>query len=72
MIFKLGELFCGPGGLALGAALTDPVCSKAGKEFSISHIWGVDKDKAAIDSYSLNIAEKYGGVGLTRDAMEFC
>ncbi len=71
-VFKLGELFCGPGGLALGAAQTHPVYSIIGKQFSITHVWGVDKDQAAIDSYSLNIAEKYGGVGLCRDAMEFC
>ena len=39
VIFKLGELFCGPGGLALGAALSKPVCSKDGEKFSISHVW---------------------------------
>jgi DNA (cytosine-5)-methyltransferase 1 len=72
VIFKLGELFCGPGGLALGAGLTEPVCSEDGKEFSISHVWGVDKDPAAIDSYKHNIVKKYGGVGLCDDATEFC
>jgi DNA (cytosine-5)-methyltransferase 1 len=42
VIFKLGELFCGPGGLALGAGLTKPVYSKNGENFSMSHVWGVD------------------------------
>lgn len=42
MIFKLGELFCGPGGLALGAAMADPIFSEDGKQYSIKHIWGVD------------------------------
>jgi DNA (cytosine-5)-methyltransferase 1 len=72
MDFKLGELFCGPGGLALGAGLTDPVLSEDGRIFSISHIWGVDKDPAAIESYKHNIVKKYGGIGLCMDAMEFC
>jgi len=72
MIFKLGELFCGPGGLALGAGLTEPVRSADGEEFSVSHIWGVDKDPAAIESYEHNIVERYGGEGLCIDAMQFC
>jgi DNA (cytosine-5)-methyltransferase 1 len=72
MIFKLGELFCGPGGLALGAGLTNPVYSESREDFSISHIWGVDKDPAAINSYNHNIAKRYGGVGLCLDAMQFC
>jgi len=38
MIFKLGELFCGPGGLALGAGLTAPLYSENGENFSISHV----------------------------------
>jgi DNA (cytosine-5)-methyltransferase 1 len=44
MDFKLGELFCGPGGLALGAGLTKPVSSDNGEKFSISHVWGVDNN----------------------------
>lgn len=48
MKFKLGELFCGPGGLALGAVLAEPVKSAQGEMFSISHVWGVDKDTVAI------------------------
>lgn len=50
MKFKLGELFCGPGGLALGAVLAEPVKSAKGQTFSISHVWGVDKYPAAIQS----------------------
>lgn len=69
--FKLGELFCGPGGLALGAALAEDQ-SKGGKTFSISHVWGVDKDPAAIETYIHNIANEYGGVGRCIGAHEFC
>ena len=50
MKFKLGELFCDPGGLALGAVLAEPVKSAKGQTFSISHVWGVDKYPAAIQS----------------------
>jgi len=71
MIFRLGELFSGPGGLALGAALADKF-SKKGKMFSIKHIWGVDKDTAAIETYENNISKKYGGKGICIDAMQFC
>jgi len=72
MVFKLGELFCGPGGLALGAGLARKITAKDGESFSISHIWGVDKDKDAIDTYRLNVAERFGGDAIQSDAMEFC
>jgi len=69
--FKLGELFCGPGGLALGAGLAKSI-SKNGNSFSISHVWGVDMDSAAIKTYQTNIAERYGGRGICVDANTFC
>ncbi len=72
MKFKLGELFCGPGGLALGAALAESVCSSRGENFSIIPIWGVDSDPAAIASYNHNIVAEYGGNGINVDAAEFC
>lgn len=71
MNFKLGELFSGPGGLALGAGLARRI-SKNGETFSISHVWGVDKDPAAIETYRHNIVKRYGGSGVCMDAMEFC
>ena len=71
MNFKLGELFCGPGGLALGAGLARKI-SKNGETFSLSHVWGVDKDVAAIETYKHNIVKRYGGAGECMDAMEFC
>ena len=54
MNFELGELFCGPGGLALGAGMARKI-SKNGENFSISHVWGVDRDFAAIETYRHNI-----------------
>lgn len=51
MIFKLGELFCGPGGLAYGAMnahISDP-------EFKIVHQWANDYDANTCDTYRYNI-----------------
>lgn len=64
--FKLGELFCGPGGMALGAKLADSQI-KDGKKFSISHVWGVDKDPDAIATYNANEL----GEGIECDAVDF-
>ncbi len=41
--FRLGELFCGPGGIALGAKLARVKNESA--EYSISHAWATDYDK---------------------------
>lgn len=71
--FKLGELFCGPGGLALGAGLaSDNNIANDGVRYTISHVWGVDYDKSAIDTYKSNLAARYGGDGICLDASIFC
>ena len=54
MIFKKGELFCGPGGLALGAKLAK-VTSRNGEVFRIEHQWANDIDKWACETYRKNI-----------------
>jgi DNA (cytosine-5)-methyltransferase 1 len=49
--FRLGELFCGPGGLALGAItakIDDP-------EFKIVHKWANDYDQDTCNTYIKNI-----------------
>lgn len=51
MIFRLGELFCGAGGMALGAIsarIDDP-------DFRIVHAWGNDIDSDACSTYVNNI-----------------
>jgi len=51
MIFKLGELFCGPGGLAWGAInarISDP-------SYRIVHCWATDYDRDTCDTYRHNI-----------------
>lgn len=53
MIFKLGELFCGPGGLGLAASRA--ICEKNGERFNIEHAWANDIDEWACRTYAHNI-----------------
>lgn len=50
-MFRLGELFCGPGGLAWGAMNADIGDS----EMRIVHAWANDYDQATCDTYTANI-----------------
>ncbi|MDA2935923.1 DNA cytosine methyltransferase [Patescibacteria group bacterium AH-259-L05] len=54
MIFKMAELFCGPGGLAYGALLAD-VFNKKGKRFRVKSVWGNDIDEDSCRTYARNI-----------------
>lgn len=49
--FKLGELFCGPGGIALGAISA----SIENPEYRIIHKWANDYDASTCDTYRRNI-----------------
>ncbi len=49
--FRLGELFCGPGGLALGAVNARGLDS----EYKIIHRWANDYDRDTCDTYIKNI-----------------
>ena len=49
--YRLGELFCGPGGLAYGA-ITAQI---ANKDYGIVHEWATDYDKDTCDTYIHNI-----------------
>ncbi len=51
MIFKLGELFCGPGGIAMGAINA----RIANGDFSIVHQWANDYDADTCNTYRKNI-----------------
>ena len=55
-IFKLGEFFCGPGGIGLGAKLANNKFKD--KDISIEHAWASDYDKDSCDTYSHNISDK--------------
>ena len=51
MIFRLGELFCGPGGLAYGATHA----SIDRDDFKIIHAWANDFDENTCETYRTNI-----------------
>jgi len=53
MNFRFGELFSGPGGLALGAKSARVMLDK--QLFSISHAWSTDYDKDTCATYRHNI-----------------
>ena len=68
MHFKLGELFCGPGGMAIASTKVVPVKSATHEEFSLSHSWGVDFSKAAIETFRANLGKDKG---IEMDARKF-
>lgn len=49
--FRLGELFCGPGGLAIGAT----TASIENQEYKIVHQWANDYDQNTCNTYIRNI-----------------
>lgn len=51
MIYRLGELFCGPGGIAWGATHADI----GNPDFRIVHQWANDYDASTCDTYRRNI-----------------
>lgn len=53
MKFRLGELFCGPGGIGLGAKLAK--IKNNDEEFSITHAWATDFDENSCETYRSNI-----------------
>ena len=57
MNFKIGELFCGPGGLALGAMRSS--VEKNGEQYAISHAWANDFDEDSCETYRQNIAQDF-------------
>ncbi|MCY8022727.1 DNA cytosine methyltransferase [Bacillus licheniformis] len=53
MIFKKGELFCGPGGLTLGAKMAE--VEKNGVVYKVEHEWANDYDEATCETFRHNI-----------------
>ena len=51
--FNLAELFCGPGGLAMGAKMAR-VC-KGQTRYRIAHAWATDYDESTCETYAQNI-----------------
>lgn len=67
MIYKLGELFCGPGGLAWGAMNAD--IGRA--DFGIVHAWANDYDENTCRTYRRNICPKSPGSVYHADIRKF-
>ena len=65
--FKYGELFCGPGGMALGAKLSK--ITHNGNQYGISHAWANDIDEDSCKTYLKNICpgEKKSVIALPVD-----
>lgn len=53
MIFQMGELFSGPGGIALGAKMAS--FQHGNRIFAVSHRFATDYDKPTCKTYGLNI-----------------
>jgi DNA (cytosine-5)-methyltransferase 1 len=53
MTFRFGELFCGPGGIALAAKLAK--VNNLTDNFEIEHVWSTDYDKDSCNTYRKNI-----------------
>ena len=51
--FRLGELFCGPGGLAWGALNAN--VQKNGQAFFVEHAWATDYDEDTCNTYANNL-----------------
>lgn len=51
--FKLGELFCGPGGIALGSAMSK--YKNGNSVFTITSTWASDHDHDTCETYARNI-----------------
>jgi len=64
--FKLGELFCGAGGLA-AATRGLRAEGRDGKSYAIEHTWGVDLNPVAIETFNANRL----GEGIVADAWQF-
>lgn len=53
-IFRLAELFCGPGGLALGA-ISSTASNQTGGIFGVKSVWANDIDPSTCRTYGRNI-----------------
>lgn len=65
--YRLGELFCGPGGIACGAKLA----SIENPEYRIVHQWATDYDKDTCETYHRNICPNSSNSVICRDIRKF-
>lgn len=55
IVFELGELFCGPGGLAIGASNAKVIDNSSNTKYSIKHKWASDYHQETCQTYEHNI-----------------
>lgn len=67
MIYRLGELFCGPGGLAWGAIHADI----GNPEYGIKHAWANDFDQNTCKTYARNICPEAKKTVFCQDIRKF-
>lgn len=65
VVFKYGELFCGPGGLALGAVNSSLLLESA--KYEIVHAWANDYHPDSCATYKSNIAKNNPGSVICSD-----
>lgn len=63
--FKLGELFSGPGGIAVGAL--NAQSENKSTKFSIKHAWATDYDRDTCLTYQTNIAPSHHNTVVCKD-----
>lgn len=67
MIFRLGELFCGPGGIAVGATNA----KIENKDYGIAHQWANDYDADTCNTYRKNICPSAPDTVFHEDVRKF-
>ncbi|MFH1620987.1 MAG: DNA cytosine methyltransferase [Patescibacteria group bacterium] len=54
MVFKMAELFCGPGGIGVGASYAK-ACHKNGTRYGVKSVWANDIDQDTCRTYARNL-----------------
>lgn len=67
-VLRLGELFCGPGGLALGAIKSKVIHN--GIEYKIAHAWANDYNADSCKTYAHNICPGHKETVICKDVRE--
>ncbi len=67
MKYRLGELFCGPGGLALGAIRAQV---QNGTQHTVEHTWASDFDRSTCETYLKNICPESPDSIICQDVRE--
>lgn len=67
MIFRKGELFCGPGGLALAAK--EAAYPEINSNYKIEHVWSNDIDRSACMTFAHNICENDEAICTSEDEL---